>query len=159
MRNSRLLFFVVLALAVCARAGAQDVASASVSVNVNLAPRTSLKVSGRVLRFDVGQSGQVATAAVDFAAGARVPSGSGLVLTVEPLHGLEGPGGAADADATISFAGEGDGLLSGDVATSRATVVGRWQESGLREGRVIFTLRANAAGSYTLPVRFVLSTP
>jgi len=160
MRNSRFLFVMLLTLALPASAAAaEDHATTSVTVNVNLAPRTSLKVSSRMLQFDVTQPGEAATAALDFTAGARMPSGSDVVLTVEPLRGLDGPGGAADVETDLTFSGEGDGVLAGSIAMSQSTVVGRWQGSGLRAGRVIFKLRANAAGNYSLPVRFVLSTP
>ena len=157
--RSRLLL-TVLALAFGAHTvRAEDVRSAHVTVNVNLATRTSLKVSSRVLHFDVAQPGGLATATLDFTAGARMPAGSDIVLSVEPLRAVEGPGGAADADADLSFTGEGQGLLSGLVEAAQSTVVGRWQGSGLREGRLIFQLRASAAGSYSVPVRIVLSTP
>ena len=159
MRNSRLLL-LVLALALRASAAAaEDVATGNITVNVNVAPRTSLKVSAGVLHFDVTQPGASATAAMEFTAGARLAAGSDVVLTVEPLRGLDGPGGAADVDTALSFVGEGEGLLAGPVAMAHSTIVGRWQGSGLRAGRVIFKLRANAAGVYSLPVRFVLSTP
>jgi hypothetical protein len=154
------LSFVLLSLAMCARAAAaEDIASANVTVNVNLATRTSLKVSSRLLQFDVAQPGGIATAAIDFTAGARMPAGSDVVLTVEPLRALEGPGGAADVESDLTFTGEGQGMLAGSLAAAQSTVVGRWQGSGHREGRVIFKLRANAAGIYSLPVRVVLSTP
>lgn len=149
----------MLTLAAGPRAAAEDVASKNVTVNVHLATRTSLKVSSHVLRFDVAQSGGTATAALEFTAGARMPAGSDVVLSVEPMRAIDGPGGAADVESDLSFAGEGQGLLAGPVAAAQSTVVGRWQGSGLREGRVIFTLRANAAGTYSLPVRVVLSTP
>ena len=159
MRNSRLLL-LVLALAFSASASAaEEHATARVVVNVNLTPRTSLKVSSQMLQFDVTQPGAAATAALDFTASARMSSGSDVVLTVEPLRGVDGPGGGADVETDLTFTGEGDGVLAGSIATSQSTVVGRWQGSGIRAGRVIFTLRANAAGHYSLPVRFVLSTP
>ena len=157
--RSRLLLTVAV-LAVCARgAAAEDVATARVSVNLHVASRTSLKVSSRVLHFDVTRPGGFATAALDFSAGARTPARSDVVLTIEPERGIDGPGGAAEVDTDLSFIGEGDGVLAGSVALAHGTVVGRWQGSGLREGRIIVTLRANAAGTYSLPVRFVLSTP
>ena len=157
--RSRLLL-TVLTLAICARAAAaEDIASKSVTVNVNLAMRTSLKVSSRVLQFDVRQPGGSATASLDFTAGSRMPEGSDIVLTVEPLRAIDGAGGAADVESDLSFAGEGQGLLAGSIGSAQSAVVGRWQGSGLREGRVIFTLRASAAGNYSLPVRVVLSTP
>jgi hypothetical protein len=157
MRNSRHLF-TMLALALCARVAAgEEVASRNVTVNVSLATRTSLKVSSQVLQFDVTQPGGAATAALDFTAGARMPAGCDVVLTIEPLRAVVCSGGAAVAD--LSFIGEGPGMLTGSMAADRSTIVGRWQGSGLREGRVVFKLRASAAGSYTLPVRVVLITP
>jgi hypothetical protein len=59
----------------------------------------------------------------------------------------------------MTFAGEGDGLLAGVVVNGAAAVAGRWTGSGLRTGRVLFSMRAAAAGTYTVPVRFVLSAP
>src|SRR5688572_29753197 len=115
MRNSRLLL-LVLALAFPASASAaEEHATTSVVVNVNLAPRTSLKVSSRMLQFDVTQPGEAATAALDFTASARMSSGSDVVLTVEPLRGVDGPGGAADVETDLTFTGEGDGVLAGSI--------------------------------------------
>lgn len=159
MRNSRLLL-MVLALTVCASTvAAEEVARGYITVSARVAPRTSLKVSSRMLEFDVTQPGGIATAALEFTAGARLASRSDVVLTVEPLRGMDGPGGAADVDTVLSFIGEGDGMLAGSIAATESTILGRWQGSGLREGRVIFKLRATAAGNYSLPVRLVLSTP
>jgi hypothetical protein len=116
-------------------------------------------VSSELLQFDVTQAGGTATAAIDFSAGARTPSQGEIVLTVEPVRGLTGPGGAADVDAAVSVTGEGEGLLSARVDATRSTIIGRWHGSGLRQGRLVFTLNAPAAGTYSMPVRFVLSTP
>ena len=159
MRNSRLLLAALVFAFTATAAGAEDVATGNVSVTANFTSRTSLKVSSQLLQFDVTQAGATAIAAIDFTAGARMPSGSDVVLTVEPLRGIDGPGGAADIDTDLSFSGEGAGLTAGALSSSAQAVVGRWQGSGLRTGRVVFKLRANAAGSYSLPVRFVLSTP
>ena len=157
MRNSRHLL-TVLALVLCGRTGsAEDVTSRSVVVNVNLVTRTALKVSSDRLQFDVPGMGGAATASIAFTAGARMPAGCDVVLTVEPLEPMDGSAGVRDAD--ISFTGEGPGMLAGSIAAGRSTVVGRWQGSGVREGRVVFTLRAAAGGSYSLPIRVVLSTP
>ena len=158
--RSRSLAFCTIALALACGAGtrAQNVASANVQVRFDVAARTSLKVSSEVLRFDVAQPGGTATAAIDFSAAARMPSGAEIVLSVEPLRAVEGPGGAADVESSLSFAGRGPGLLAGAL-TGDTAIVGQGHGSGLREGRVVFTLRANASGTYTLPVRFVLSTP
>ena len=155
MRNSRLLLAGAM-IAVCASAAhaAEDVATASVSVNLNLAPRTSLKVSSRVLQFEVIRAGELATASLEFSAGARMPAGSDVVLSVEALSA-----GGADAEMDLTFAGEGAGTLAGSIVSSQSAMVGRWRGSGVRDGRIVFTLRANAAGSYAVPLRLVLSTP
>lgn len=159
MRNSRLLLIALVLAPFAGVAAAEDVATANVTVNLNVGTRTSLKVSSRVLQFDVTKAGETATAALDFTAGARLSSGADVVLTVEPLLAVTGPGGAAEADCALTFTGEGEGILAGVVSTAHGTIVGRWVGSGMREGRLIFTLRADAAGNYSLPVRFVLSTP
>ena len=157
MRNSRLLL-TMLALVLCGpTARAEEVTSRSVVVNVNLVTRTALKVSSDRLQFDVPGTGGAATAAIEFTAGARMPAGCDVVLTVEPLQARDGSADVRDAD--LSFSGEGPGMLAGSIAPGRSTIVGRWQGSGVREGRVVFTLRAAAGGSYSLPIRVVLSTP
>ena len=159
--RSRHVPIVVLGTLLCpaANGAAQNVARASVAIKADFAPRTSLRVSTDLLQFDVPQPGGTATAAVVFSAGARTPSQGEIVLSVEPVRGLAGPGGAADVDAAISVAGEGDGLLPTRLDSTHTTVVGRWHGSGLRQGRLVFTLNAPASGTYSMPVRFVLSTP
>jgi hypothetical protein len=142
-----------------AAASAADSASTTVQVQVQLSSRTSLHVSSQMLQFDLTDPAGAATAAVDFRAGARVPSASDVILTVEPLHAINGPGGAADVDASVSVGGEGTGLIGGTLALNGPTLAGRWHGAGLREGRLVFTLHANASGNYTVPVRFVLSMP
>ena len=146
-------------LGVTASSAAQDIARATVSVNAQFAPRTSLKVSSELLQFDLARPGDAAPAAIEFSAGARTPSQGEIVLSVEPLRGLSGPGGAADVDATITVSGEGDGLIPTRLDSTRTTVVGRWHGSGLHHGRLVFTLNATTAGTHSMPVRFVLSTP
>ena len=159
MRSRQVCILALLATALGAvAASAEDVARASVHVNVQVAARTSLKVSSELLQFDVTRPGAPATAAIDFSAGARTAGGD-IVLSVEPLRGIDGPGGAADVETALTVAGQGEGLVSGHVDPARPTVVGRWNGSGLRTGRMVFTLRAHAAGSYAMPVRFVLSAP
>jgi hypothetical protein len=80
-------------------------------------------------------------------------------LSVEPLRAIDGPGGAADVETSLSFQGSGDGTLAGPLSPDTQAVAGRWLGSGLRTGRFVFSLRAAAPGSYTVPIRFVLSTP
>ena len=159
MRSLRVLCLVAFAAAPGQGAAAQDVARASVTVNAQFSARTSLKVSSDLLQFDIIQPGETATAAVDFSAGARTASTSDIVLSIEPARAIDGPGGAADVETMLSVAGEGQGVMAGTLDAARGTVVGRWQGSGRRDGRLVFTLRANAAGHYSMPIRFVLSTP
>ena len=142
-----------------APAGAADGASGVVVVSAQFGSRMSLKVSTDLLQFDVIAAGQPATAAVSFSAAARTRSGADVVLSVEPVRAIEGPGGAADVESALVFEGEGEGTVAGVVACSAPTVAARWSGSGLRTGRLVFTLKSRAPGSYTLPVRFVLSTP
>ena len=148
---------LVCALAV-SEALAAETATAHVNVNVRIAARTSLKVSSYSVQLEVVEGSSASTASIDFRAGARVPSGADVVLTVEPLRLLDCPGGA-DGDPSVTFEGEGDGLVPGGLTREVPTVAGRWQGSGLHHGRLLFTIHATAPGWYTLPVRFVLSTP
>ena len=152
-------FVTALSALVAVPAAAADNASSTVSVHVTVASRTSLRVSNDLLHFAIDRDRGTATASVDFVAGARLPGGSDLVLSVEPLTAIDGPGGAADAETEISFEGEGDAVSGGTLAAVGPTMAARWQGSGRRSGRLVFTLHASAAGVYDLPVRFVLSTP
>jgi hypothetical protein len=156
VRPAVLVALAVIAVALPARAS--DEAIAKVTVAANVATRTSLHVSSELLTFDREGSGAPATAAVDFTAGARVPTGSLVMLTVEPLQAVSGPGGAADVETAVTFDGEGTGTLAGTL-TAAPAVAARWQGSGFRQGRLVFTLHAAADGHYTVPVRFVISTP
>jgi len=138
---------------------AADTATANVIVSARFASRTSLKVSTDLLRFEVAGPGQPATATVDFAAGARTQAGAEVLLSIEQLRSVEGLGGASDLESFLSFAGEGSGTLAGALIATGPAVAGRWIGSGLRQGRLVFALRAGASGNYIVPVRFVLSAP
>jgi hypothetical protein len=140
-------------------AAGQTLATAQLSVTARFHSRTSLRVSAHVLRFDVVDPAQPATAEVEFDAGARTLAGSDVVLSVEPERAIDGPGGAADVETTLSFQGSGEGVLAGVLDTRVPAIAGRWMGSGRRSGRLVFSLRAAAPGAYTIPVRFVLSTP
>ena len=161
MRCLRLLGLLA-ALAIVATTtvlSAEATDSKSVTITAMFGSRTSLKVSSQLLQFDVTEPGRDAIATVDFSAGARTRQGEEVVLTVEPMRAIDGPGGAADVETALTFTGQGDGTLSGTLDPIAPTVAGRWHGSGLRTGRVTFALRVNAAGTYQVPVRFVLSTP
>jgi hypothetical protein len=161
MRSIPLFVGVVAAsvLAVASPVSAADTATANVVVSAKFTSRTSLKVSTDLLQFDVAGPGQPATAIVDFAAGARTQAGAEVLLSIEQLHGVEGPGGASELESSVSFAGEGAGTLAGALVAAGPAVAGRWIGSGLRQGRLVFALRAGASGNYILPVRFILSAP
>jgi hypothetical protein len=158
--RSRTLGLLTIATCLLPRpSAAEDVARASVNVNVQVAARTSLKVSRELLQFDVAEPGHPSTAAIEFSAGARTPSDALVLLTVEPFGAIDGPDGAACADAVLDVAADGDGIHAAPIAGASSTVIGRWHGSGLRQGRLVFTLHARATGSYTVPIRLVLSTP
>ena len=161
MRAPSRLLIVVAALAfgpVAPLAG-QELATARIVVSAQFSSRTSLTVSSRILHFDVADPAQPAVAAVEFEAAARTATGGDVVLSVEPTRAIVGPGGAADVETAVTFEGDGEGTVAGALDPAAASVAGRWQGSGRRSGRLIFSLRAAAPGNYTLPVRFVLSTP
>jgi hypothetical protein len=141
------------------RAAAFDEATATIAAHAQFATRTSLTVSTNTLVFDILDPETPATARVAFVVGARTRAGGEVVLTIEPLRTIEGPGGAGDAGAWVEFTGESDGTLAGVVSTAASVVAGRWVGSGRHAGRLRFTLRSGAAGAYSLPVRFVLTAP
>ena len=163
MRSPRLFTGVCLAFlatfACASETWAADTTAATVVVTAQFSSRTSLHVSTELLQFDVTSPGQAATVSVDFAAGARTRSGAEVILSVEPLRAVEGPGGAADVESSVRFAGEGAGTLGGDLSVAGSSLAGRWLGSGMRTGRIVFSLRAAGSGSYMLPIRFVLSAP
>jgi hypothetical protein len=159
MRNLCAFVTVLMMTIAAVPAAAADSATSNVTVHVSVSSRTSLHVSSDLLHFAIDRDRGTATTSVDFVAGARLPSGSDLVLSVEPVSAIDGPGGAADAETEISIDGEGDAIAGGTLATVGPTIAARWHGSGRRTGHLVFTLHASAAGDYELPVRFVLSTP
>jgi hypothetical protein len=158
VRAERCLF-VLFAAAIPSVVWADETATASITVTAEFASRTSLKVSNQMLQFDLNDPAQPAVAVVDFSAGARTRGGGEVLLTVEPLRAIEGPGGAGDVEAGITFSGIGVGTLQGSLQNATTAIAGRWNGSGLRTGPLTFALRASVTGVYTVPVRFVLSTP
>jgi hypothetical protein len=155
----RLLSCVASTVLLVAATASAETASASLVVAAHLNSRTSLHVSDDLLRFDVTAVDQPATASVDFSAAARTAAGAQVVLSVEPVQEMQGPSGPSEFGASLTFSGIGEGTLAGTVAPSSLTPAGRWTGSGLRHGRLVFALRASISGSYSIPVRFVLSAP
>lgn len=141
-----------------ASASAEQTVTQSVQVRVHFDSRTSLTVSSSVLEFEHVDPQSPSTVTIDFTARARTQAGGQVVMTVESVRAIEGPGGAADVDASLSFSGEGEGALSGAVSTG-PSIAARWIGSGARDGRLSFVLRAPAPGRYTVPLRFVLTAP
>jgi len=139
-------------------AGASESVTASVAVTAEFASRTSFKVSTDVLRFEVTDQTGIATAEVDFTAAAVTRAGGEVTLSVEAGGALEGPAAAGHGtDMTVS--GTTAGTTAGAIVHSSPSLAARWIGSGVRAGRLIFTLRAATIGRYTVPVHFVLSAP
>jgi hypothetical protein len=132
-------------------AAAADTATANVVVSVQFSSRTSLRVSGDLLQFDVAATGAAATAAIDFSAAARTHASAEVLLSVEPTRGADG--------TALTFAGEGNGTVDGALSALAPTVAARWTGSGVRNGRLVFALTGGAAGRYVVPLRFVLTAP
>ena len=132
--------------------------TASIQVHAQMSSRTALTVSTQNLHFSVTTAADGATASVDFSAAVRTHAGADVMLSIEVLH-ASGGGGEMAAESGLTFAGEGEGTLAGEVAPDGPSVAARWNGSGRRNGRLVFTLRAPTAGTYTVPVRFVLAAP
>jgi hypothetical protein len=137
----------------------QALASTSVLATAMFAPRPTLTVSAPVLQFRIEPGATKAEATVEFTAAMRARPGDEVVLTIEAPKATQGPGGATDVDAVVTFTGQGDGVETGTLDANRAVVAARWFGGGQRRGRLLFTLRASAPGVYTMPVTYLLGTP
>lgn len=133
--------------------------SVAVIATATIAPRTSLKTSARVLEFRIEPGTTEAVAVVEFTAAARALPDAEVLMTVTPDGGLIGPGGAADVDAELTFSGEGSGIPGGTLTLTESSTTARWTGGGLRNGRLVFKLRASSPGDYKLPVRFAVRIP
>jgi hypothetical protein len=158
MRRPRLVssfvsFVCVALLASPPSVEGAETKSSTVAVVAGFGSRTSLRVSSQLLRFAVSDPDVPGVAVVQFSAGARTQAGADVLLTVERLSSIDSPEGAA-----VTFTGDGLGVGAGGFSAAGPTVAARWSGSGLRTGRLTFVLRA-APGTYTIPLRFVLSTP
>jgi hypothetical protein len=151
MRSPAIAALVIASAFASAPARAADTANATVVAKAQLNARTSLKVSSELLHFDVTEPGKPVVVAIDYVAAARTQAGGEVILTVEAVCGLDAP--------PVTFTGEGDGAASGLMTSAGPSVAARWIGSGLRSGRLTFSLEASAAGGYSMPVRFVLSAP
>lgn len=138
---------------------AAESATGSVAVTAQFSSWTSLKVSTDLLIFDVEDQTGTATAALEFSAGARTQSGAEVTLSVETRRPVEWPGTSEAGDPVVILTGAGPGTAAGPVGQGSSTVASRWIGSGLRTGRLVFTLKADARGRYAVPVHFMLSAP
>jgi hypothetical protein len=164
MRAIRIPILIVLfgvsgLMAVPAVGLAAESATASVVVTAQFGSRTSLKVSSELLQFDVVTADQSALATVEFSAAARTRHGGEVVLTIERVGAVSGPGGAADIETSLTVSVSGSGGATGELDPSAQIVAGRWVGSGRRTGQLSFSLRSAVPGAYSVPVRFVLSAP
>jgi len=129
-----------------------------VSVSAVFQSHTSLRVSASELRFDITDPASVPSVSIDFSAAARTYRNGDVVLTVEAAGSIDAPVGGPSADLAVGYRGDGDN--AGTLSEAGPHVAGRWTGSGVRQGRVSFTLRgATVPGTYSLPLRFVLSAP
>ena len=157
MRSPATPLVLVLCL-VASSTYAEQTATQTVQARVQFESRTSLTVSSDSLTFSHADPQSPTVVTVEFTARARTQAAGDVVLTVELLRAIEGPGGAADVDVDLSFSGEGAGTRVGSVS-GEPTIVGRWTGAGSHTGRVSFALRAGVRGAYTVPLRFVLTAP
>lgn len=135
-------------------ADAQAVASGTVALGASFAPRSSLTVSASRLQFDVAEGGRAGEAVVDYRVAARTRRDGGVVLTVEQAGSLEASGGAGTAGLTVTCGTEPVGPA---LSAGRSKTVGRWRDSGLRQGTIRCRLDGAATpGHYELPVRFAV---
>ena len=83
-------WLVTTAILISMAASAMDVAMVRLAILVQVSSRTSLTVSTDQLRFDSAPGSDAAVVEVDFSAGARIPGGTDIVLTVQPLTATGG---------------------------------------------------------------------
>ncbi len=140
-----------------------DQAVATIHFGATVGMSTSLRLSTTELRIEArrpGENGAMTIGSVEYLASARTHTGGDVVLTVEAQRDLDASGGGpADGATEIEFAGDGAGATAGVLRTA-PEIAARWQGSGRRSGRLVFTLRGQGPASETIiPLRFVLSTP
>lgn len=154
----------VVALALTVLVGVADglaQSARSIVINARVGAATSLRVSESVLRVSASSGRRFSVVGmIDLEAAARTRTDGDVLLTVEALTSPDAlAGGATGGHVEIDFAGAADGLESGTLSTT-PQIAGRWVGSGVRRGRLTFTLRSDGdvAGG-VLPLRFVLTAP
>ncbi len=130
-------------------------------ITADVGTQARLRVSNTVLRFDGSRSAEVQPqATVEFDARARTHSGGEVVLTVELLDDLVDLDQTGKAPTTLSAAASGDASSQGRLSTGTRHVVARWIGSGMRTGRVCFSVIGESPeGALTVPIRMTLIVP
>jgi hypothetical protein len=151
-------------IAVTATVTASDQSVAVTRFQATIRASTRLSVSDHVLMIaprQTGDQGPLNAGAIEFRAWARTASDGEVILTVEPLASIASlSGGASGTETTIGFEGSGDGAQTGALSDAHPETVARWVGSGLRTGRLIFTVRGPVSPQGgTLPLRFLLAAP
>jgi len=133
-------------------------ATATVTMRAVFNSYTSLRVSSSQLRFEVPDTLAAPRVFIEFSGAARTRTGAQVVLSVEAVGAIQPPAGGPSADLVVGYEGEGEN--AGTLSEAGPHVAGRWTGSGVRQGRVLFTLvGATVPGTYLLPLKFVLSAP
>ncbi len=167
MKRSRTLWVGVLGMAasvmlpVALSAANED--NALVRFGTSVGATTSLRVSSSELRIEpspAGSLGPHVVGTIEYVAAARTHNSGEVVLTVEALAGLDTlPGSGNLSETAIEFEGSASGAMAGVLSTS-PEVAARWVGSGIRSGRLTFTVRgAGPQHTTAVPLRFVISTP
>jgi hypothetical protein len=128
--------------------GSQADQTVRIMARATLAERTSLTVSTKVLQFVVPPGTRTASASIEFTAGVRTRPGTDVLIVSDPVPQFDG---------VLRFAGEGEGILAGELQAGTPAVLARWVGGGQRRGRVVFTLEGVAPGIYCIPVRLAIS--
>jgi hypothetical protein len=133
--------------------------SAGATVSVTFSARGTVRASAPVLIFDVTDPSQAAVASIDFVAAARTTPGGNVDLIVDAAGPVSGPGGAADVETSLALEGGTEGVLSAALSPTVRSMAARWSGGGRRTGRLVFSLRASAPGTYSVPVSLAVSVP
>ena len=154
MRGPVIVAAAVVLSATAPVLAASDSTTRTITAQAQVSSRTSLTVSSRQLQFTVVEAGQPASASIDFVAGIRTQAGAEVMLTVETVAV-----GSLSDESRITFARDGEEGAIGSMSSGHPAVAARWLGSGRRTGRIAFALHGAAPGTYTIPLRVVLSAP
>ncbi len=153
-----LLIASLAAMGQAPSAGARATDAGRVMLVVDVRSRTSLQVSTSELRFDVVDEAATPRVEVDYRAAARTRSDHPVMLTVDPAGEVRTLDGESVRGLAVRL--EAAGARDTTLAAGGSHIVARWTGSGVRSGRVAFTLLgAHKPGVYLLALKFALSVP